>query len=209
MDVENHPYVRSLLETGKFTSSYPYSDEFVSEDRKSYSLTPGILMGKDKITPSPMALATKQEIVDETTYSELYVIYELGPKICGHKNIIHGGLLATLLDESLCRCGFAVLPNKVGVTASLNISYLAPTPANSLVVLKAHTTKVEGRKVWVEGATFLLPRAEDYNPNDELVKTVKAELLAVEPRWASKLTERATPTGQIKPNPQTNQQAEA
>jgi hypothetical protein len=35
--------------------------------------------------------------------SESYAFLHLGRGLCGHDGIIHGGLLATLLDESLGR----------------------------------------------------------------------------------------------------------
>lgn len=189
-NLKNHPYVRYLLETNRYDISYPYHD--VGKEREEYSLTAGILIQEERISPSPMVLTLKQDIIQQTQKSEMFVFYHLGPRICGHKGIIHGGLVATLLDESLCRCGFQVLPNQVGVTASLNIQYCSPTPANSYIVLKASTTAVEGRKVWVEGSTNVLPNEEDYDPEQELITTSKADLLAIEPKWASKLTERGT-----------------
>lgn len=188
--LDEHPYVRELIDSGKYDISYPYQD--VEEERKEYSLTSGILISSGLISPTPMALTTKREIIDETGECELFVFYHLGPRICGHKGIIHGGLLATLLDESLCRCGFQVLPHKVGVTASLNIQYCSPTPADSHIVLKAKTSKLDGRKVWVEGTTNVLPPPNEYDCLKELTVGTKAELLAIEPKWASKLTETGT-----------------
>lgn len=66
-------------------------------------------------------------------------------------------MLATLMDEGLARTGFPALPNKVGMTANLNIDYRAPCKAEQFVVLKAKTVKVEGRKAWVEGRLETLP----------------------------------------------------
>lgn len=101
----------------------------------------------------------------------------LGSDLCGHPGIVHGGLIATILDEGLARCCFAALPNKVGVTARLLINYRAPVPAGSYVVLRAKTTDVDGRKAWVEGRIESLV-AEGEKP------TVYAEATAlfIEPR---------------------------
>lgn len=110
---------------------------------------------------------------------KLVSISYLGTDLCGHVGIIHGGLLATLLDEGLARCGFAALPNKIGVTASLTINYRKPATAGSFVVLKAETIKVEGRKVWVKGRIETLER--DQKPGKVLVE---AEGLFVEPKNA-------------------------
>jgi acyl-coenzyme A thioesterase PaaI-like protein len=106
----------------------------------------------------------------------------IGQALCGHPGIVHGGLLATLLDEGLARACFPALPNKVGVTASLKIDYRVPCPANSYLVLKAETTKVEGRKAWVKGWIELL--ADD---DGDGTKLVEAEALFIEPKGAANM----------------------
>jgi acyl-coenzyme A thioesterase PaaI-like protein len=182
--IRNHPYVVDLLSTGKYDVQHAYDQ---SDEHKQHSLTAGTLIGPDLIAHTPLSLSLKQHIIDETNQSELIVVYHLGSRLCGHKGIIHGGLLATLVDESFCRCGFPVLPNKLGVTAKLDIQYLAPTPANSIVVIRAFTTSVEGRKVYIDGTLSQLPAPKDYDLEKELVVSVKAKVLLVEPRWVSKL----------------------
>jgi acyl-coenzyme A thioesterase PaaI-like protein len=108
---------------------------------------------------------------------ELVSICYLGDAVCGHPGIVHGGLLATLMDEGLARTCFAALPHKVGMTASLKIDYRAPCKADQFVVLKAKTTKVEGRKAWVKGQLETLPL--DGSPGKVLVE---GEALFVEPK---------------------------
>lgn len=104
----------------------------------------------------------------------------LGRDLCGHPGIVHGGFLATMLDEGLARCCFAALPNKVGMTANLNINYRAPAKADSFVVLRAKTTKVEGRKAWVSGVIETLV-SEGETP----VVIAEATALFIEPRQAA------------------------
>lgn len=114
--------------------------------------------------------------------SELVSLQHLGPALCGHPGIVHGGLLATLLDEGLARCCFPALPNKVGVTASLKIDYRKPCMANQYVVLRAETTKVEGRKAWVKGR---LETLVDEDSGEEPMVLVEAEALFIEPKQAA------------------------
>ena len=109
----------------------------------------------------------------------LVSISYVGTDMCGHVGMIHGGLLATMLDEGLARCAFNSLPNKIGVTASLTVNYRKPVPAGSYLVLKAETTKVEGRKVWVKGRIEMLGQNE--KPGQMLVE---AEGLFIEPKYA-------------------------
>lgn len=103
--------------------------------------------------------------------------------------------MATMLDEGLARCCFAALPSKVGVTARLEIDFRRPTKCDGLVILKARTQRVEGRKAWVKGRVEVLPIGEgeamgkegkvEVAPYDEMGEVlVEAEGLFVEPKWA-------------------------
>ncbi|KAF2145330.1 uncharacterized protein K452DRAFT_118487 [Aplosporella prunicola CBS 121167] len=136
------------------------------------NFTGGTLLGHDMLGVPPLAFVAPDG-------SRLVALHHLGPALCGHPGIVHGGLLATLLDEGLARCCFPALPNKVGLTASLNISYKAPCRAGQWVVLRAETTKVEGRKAWVRGRLESIP-----NEGEEPVVMVEAEALFIEPRQA-------------------------
>lgn len=107
-------------------------------------------------------------------------ISHVGEELCGHPGIIHGGFLATMLDEGLARCCFAALPNKIGMTANLNINYKAPAPAGAYVVLRAKTLKVEGRKAWVEGHIETL-----VGEGEKPVILAEASALFIEPRAAA------------------------
>lgn len=116
----------------------------------------------------------------ETGGKSLVSIFYLGSDVCGHPGIVHGGLLATLLDEGLARCCFPALPNKAAVTANLNIDYRRPAMAESYFVLRAETVKVEGRKAWVEGRIETLPEE-----GKEPVVLVEAKALFIEPKQAA------------------------
>lgn len=60
-------------------------------------------------------------------------------------------VLATILDEALARTAFLGLPNQIGVTATLNISYKKPTFADQYVVVRTELVEVKGRKAWSKG----------------------------------------------------------
>jgi adenylylsulfate kinase len=111
---------------------------------RTNNLTAGVLLGPGRVVVPPIAWV-------EAGGKSIVSISFLGEELCGHPKIVHGGFLATMLDEGMARCCFGALPHNVGMTANLNINYKAPTPAGSYVVLRATTTKVEGRKAWVEG----------------------------------------------------------
>jgi acyl-coenzyme A thioesterase PaaI-like protein len=170
----SHPEVKELLQDPKFIASRPHLK--IPEKLRAQNLTGGTLLGEDKIAVPPLQFTTED--------GSQYVSFQwLGPALCGHPGIVHGGLLATLLDEGLARCCFPALPNKVGVTASLKIDYKAPCMAGQIVVLRAETTKVEGRKAWVKGRLESLPIKE----GDKTVVLTEAEALFIEPRQAASM----------------------
>jgi uncharacterized protein (TIGR00369 family) len=109
-------------------------------DRK---LLAGSLAGTQKISVPPFVFTSGKRMI---------VILHVGADVCSHPGIIHGGLIATLIDDTFCRCCSAVLPKRVGVTANLSVDYRKPALAQSYIVLKAEVAKMEGRKAWMEGS---------------------------------------------------------
>ncbi|BFZ64116.1 hypothetical protein YB2330_005255 [Saitoella coloradoensis] len=90
--------------------------------------------------------------VNESTH-EVVAVVHLGPQLCGFPSITHGGLLATLLDETLGRVAISVFPaGKSVVTASLDVNYKMPTMVDQVVVVRGRVKAREGeRRVRVEG----------------------------------------------------------
>jgi acyl-coenzyme A thioesterase PaaI-like protein len=170
-----HPITRALLHDEKFIASRPHLK--IPEKMRAQNLTGGTLLGPDKIAVPPLQFSTADG-------SEFVSLQYLGSALCGHPGIVHGGLLATLLDEGLARCCFPALPNKVAVTASLKIDYKAPAMAGQIVVLRATTTRVEGRKAWVTGRIETL--ADDSKGEKPVVLT-QGEALFIEPRQAASM----------------------
>lgn len=170
--IENHPVVQELRRDPNLRESRPHLK--MHEADRPHNLTAGTLAGPGKITVAPYVWGDKEG-------KSLFVVAHLGHDVCGHDGIVHGGLLSTLLDEGLARCCFPALPNKIGVTANLNINYRKPTRANQFLILKAKTTKVEGRKAWVEGYIESLPTTK----GDPPVRLVEATALFIEPKYAN------------------------
>jgi 3'-phosphoadenosine 5'-phosphosulfate synthase len=175
--IKNHPVAVALRSKPEYSESRPHLK--IPEAQRAHNLTGGTLMGPGKVVVPPFTWSEKGG-------KSLVSISYLGPDLCGHPGIIHGGLLATILDEGLARCCFAALPNKIGMTANLNINYLAPAPAGAFIVLRAETTKVEGRKAWVKGRIETLV-AEGEAP----VVLAEASALFIEPRQAAVSTQKA------------------
>ncbi|OJJ49715.1 hypothetical protein ASPZODRAFT_156785 [Penicilliopsis zonata CBS 506.65] len=171
--IQNHPLAAELRANPAFTESRPHLK--IPESLRARNLTAGTLAGPDKIVVPPL-------VFSEAGGKSLVSILYLGSDLSGHPGIVHGGLLATLLDETLARCCFPALPNKVAVTANLSIDYRRPAFAENYCVLRAETVKVEGRKAWVEGRIESLPE-EGTDP----VVLVEAKALFIEPKQAASM----------------------
>lgn len=169
--IDNHPLVKELRRRPELTESMPHMK--MPAGYRARSLTGGALLGPRKV---PVPATTWTEAGGKSLVSVVYV----GEDLCGHPGLVHGGFLATMLDEGLAWCCFGALPHKIGVTANLNINYRKPTPAGSFLVLRAETTRVEGRKAWVKGHIELLAK-----PDEEPTVLVEAEALYVSPKFAS------------------------
>ena len=76
-------------------------------------------------------------------------VYRTNGRFRGSRLHLHGGIIATLLDEAmgnLNRIDAIIAP-----TAELNIEYLRPVPIGAKVVLEARRSRQEGRNYWREG----------------------------------------------------------
>ncbi|GKT48399.1 UPF0648 protein [Colletotrichum spaethianum] len=169
--INSHPLAVEMRQNPNMAESRPHMR--LPNALRRHNLTGGTLLGPGRITVPPVCWTEKGG-------KSLVSISHLGTDMCGHPGIVHGGLLATILDEGLARCCFGALPHNVGVTAKLEINYRKPVHAGTYVVLRARTMRVEGRKAWVEGQLETL--AEN---GEEPVILAQASALFVSPRFAS------------------------
>jgi acyl-coenzyme A thioesterase PaaI-like protein len=107
---------------------------------------------------------------------QLLAFYHLGSALSGHPNMLHGGIIAALLDECMGRACFPLLPHRIAITAALNIKYRVPVELDSVIMVKAETERIDGRKAWVKA------KMEDSTTGMLLVE---ADALFLEPRNAN------------------------
>ena len=183
--ITQHPICQQLRSDPTWKESRPHLR--IPDAIKSHNLTAGTLAGPGMLTVPPLYF-------NKHDGSEMIQIFYVGDSVSGHPGIVHGGFLATMLDEGLARCAFPAMQNKVGVTANLTINYRRPTMAGQFLCLRARTTKVEGRKAWAEGWIESLEDAEEEGVDGvvtngaegvkEKAKLVEASALFVEPKHA-------------------------
>ena len=66
----------------------------------------------------------------------------------GHPGYLHGGIIATLLDEAMSKSVRARGVN--AMTRHMEVDYLRPVPSGSPLRLEGRVTRNEGRKHWSE-----------------------------------------------------------
>ncbi|EWC43987.1 hypothetical protein DRE_01339 [Drechslerella stenobrocha 248] len=180
--LQTHPFVEKLRRDGNFIEKRAHID--IPAMFRPRVFTAGVLAGPGRLTVPPLMFSDPQG-------RRFYSIMHVGDEVFGHPEFLHGGFLATLLDEGLARCAFPNSPNGAGITANLNINYRSPCPGNRFIIIKAETTKLEGRKAWVSGRLELLPEP---NSSEDGKLLVEATSLMIEPRSMGPLTREVTPS---------------
>lgn len=133
--------VQYATDSENWTRRTAYS--LVTDDYRINHLTAGTLRGDGKLGVAPALFQSKDE-------KQVMSILHVGTDMCGHPNITHGGLLATLLDEITAMTAIPNLPGKTGFTANLNINYRHPCIADQFLIAHSEVTSVEGRKAFVK-----------------------------------------------------------
>ncbi|RMZ92443.1 hypothetical protein DV736_g319, partial [Chaetothyriales sp. CBS 134916] len=178
--IKNSTLAKSLRADPSWRESRPHLK--IPDTIKQHNLTAGTLATAGGLTVPPYYF-------NKTDGSEMVQIFYVGTDVSGHPGIVHGGFVATIMDEGLARCAFPAMPNKVGVTANLKIDYRRPTMAGQFLVLRAKTTKVEGRKAWSEGWLESLEVPEGEEPEH----LAEGSALFVEPKHAKVRDSLLTP----------------
>ncbi len=75
--------------------------------------------------------------------------FRLGAEYQGGAGFIHGGIIATVLDEAMGKvCRFSDVR---AVTAELNIEYLRPVRVNEEIIVEGFESGRDGRQLFHEG----------------------------------------------------------
>ena len=75
--------------------------------------------------------------------------FSLGPAYQGGAGFLHGGIIATLLDEVMSKV--SRLSDVRTVTAELRVEYLKPIRVGEELLVEGFSTRREGRQLYHEG----------------------------------------------------------
>ncbi|KAJ5525410.1 hypothetical protein N7494_012060 [Penicillium frequentans] len=157
--ISKMPVVQSLRQSQIYKESRPHLA--IPPAIRQHHLVGGSLVGQGKLAFTPYMWTSSQTASsgESKIQTKAVSVFHIGQDLCGHPGFVHGGLLTVLFDEVFARCISAAFPSGLGMTANLNVDFRKPAIPDRMYVLRAETTKVEGRKAWVEGRMFCLPLA--------------------------------------------------
>ncbi|KXH66489.1 thioesterase superfamily protein [Colletotrichum salicis] len=99
--------------------------------------------GNDAADPSP------------TLIRQLKALLTLRSGVNGYPSVSHGGIVATILDETIglvfpVNKSNGLIPDAAYMTAYLNVTYIRPVRTPQTVLCVVEVTRVVGRKWWIE-----------------------------------------------------------
>jgi uncharacterized protein (TIGR00369 family) len=88
------------------------------------------------------------------------VEYTVPSHLEGAAGIVHGGIQATLLDETLCMTAYAKAGTPV-FTGELTVRYLHPVPTGTPILMRGRILEVKSKGWIIEGAIALAATGQE------------------------------------------------
>lgn len=137
---------------------------------------------------------------EDAAITEIHTLMIVGNGMNGHPAIMHGGIVASIIDEAmgilqtanhernhLLAVGKGLAQGELpehgigSFTAELKIKYLKPVQTPGALIVTARYTKKEGRKEWIYAEIRQRHGAEEDYDGDEVV-CATGEALFIEPK---------------------------
>eukprot|EP00977_Amphora_coffeiformis_P017226 scaffold5524_cov175-Amphora_coffeaeformis.AAC.1 len=100
--------------------------------------------------PQGKAVRVLQYYYCNATQTMMGVVW-FGPHAESHRGLCHGGAMTSLMDDF---CGHMAFVNShgpwTGATVQVNVSLKKPVPVGSVLRIRGHISKQQGRKIFVE-----------------------------------------------------------
>lgn len=111
----------------------------------------------------------------DTDPVEVHAEYTVPSQYQGYPGVVHGGIIATMLDEVTSRTVFRGDPPRFVVTARLSVRYRKPVPVETPLRLTGRVVADKGKIISVAG--------EIAGPDGALLAEAEATLVEVEPAF--------------------------
>ncbi|KAK5706978.1 hypothetical protein LTR17_021121 [Elasticomyces elasticus] len=172
------PWARSILNRPNIVCRVPGS-------RKPKSSTEDTLFAEILKTPRTFTNCISyytKPADDDPSINEVSTLIRMGDGMNGHPGILHGGIVASVLDEAM-----GILQNvnqerdHLRRVATLDIKYLKPVHTPDSLLVTARYTKRDGRKEWIhaEIKQHLSHGEDDYG---EEIVCATGDALFIEPK---------------------------
>lgn len=96
---------------------------------------------------NPVGMRLKFEIAPDKTVA---CSARVSDQYEGPPGYLHGGIIATLLDEAMSKANRA--QGVTAMTRQMQVEYLRPVPSGSAIRIEGRVIRSEGRKHWTEAA---------------------------------------------------------
>ncbi|CUS06919.1 unnamed protein product [Tuber aestivum] len=169
---DNNATVKILRSNPDYEEMNPWNT--LTDERREKILTAGLLAGNGKIQYIRVW-------VNRNDGSTVLVL-GLGRKLTGYPGTIHGGLIATIIDEALGRTALNVLPTRNVVTAKLTLTYKRPTIAQRPSELRPSPKEFVVLRTWVVEHTDYKAIVQGRLEDDEGRTLVESDAVFVVPK---------------------------
>lgn len=115
--------------------------------------------------------------------AQVVVDYTVPAHYQGYPGIVHGGIIATMLDEVMSRTIFRGESPRYVVTAKLSVRYRKPVPVETPLRLTGRVVEDKGRLISVAGTI--------HGPGGILLAEAEAQLVEVEASFFEGMTSQA------------------
>jgi uncharacterized protein (TIGR00369 family) len=119
--------------------------------------------------------------------------FRLGPEYQGGTGFIHGGIIATVLDEVMSKV--SRFSNVRAVTAELTVEYLRPVRVDEELRVEGFSTRRNGRELYHEG--------EIRNGVGVLLARGRARFVIIDPERYNKKNQASAETSEVSPSAET------
>ena len=99
---------------------------------------------------NPKGLKMQFDIKDQKVVCK----HKLDINFVGPPGFVHGGILATMLDDIMGSAVMSVKPTTFNMTAKLTTHFLAPVFLDKFIYMEGWVEKIEGKKTFAQAAIY-------------------------------------------------------
>jgi uncharacterized protein (TIGR00369 family) len=111
------------------------------------------------------------KLVFETNHDGVVAYFIPTKEYQGYVNMLHGGIISTLLDEAMAQA--VITKGRQAVTARMEVQFKKPIVIGELICLRGHVNREKGR---------LIETSSEIEQNGQITATATANFLIVRSR---------------------------